>query len=117
MNERVTDLQDILKARPNIEELAGMFLLCTDATGMLKKSNAMLLQISSGLYSGDLNEVQGYGIYRLANDGANWPVTAGGMIMLHLNTYQLVFRAGEGGRLYFRAKSDARGWGAWKTVV
>ncbi len=113
MNDRIYDLKDVLKSLPAQATLNGLSVLCADTSGDLKKSNAAMLQIHSELVSGDLNDITGYGIYRLDSTGSNWPVTAGGMIMLHLNVYQLVFRAGDGGHLYFRVN----GWEAWKTVV
>lgn len=115
--DKTTPFEDVAKALPKLPTLAGLSLLCVDAAGALKKSDAAMLQIHSGLYSDDLNDVQGFGIYRLGNQGANWPMNAGGMIMIHLNIYQLVFRAGDGGNIFFRAKSEANGWQPWKTVV
>ena len=117
MNDRIYDLKDVLKSLPAQASLDGLSVLCADTSGDLKKSNAAMLQIHSELVSGDLNDITGYGIYRLDSTGSNWPVTAGGLIMLHLNVYQLVFRAGDGGHLYFRVKSGVNGWEAWKTVV
>lgn len=76
MNERVTELQDILKARPNIEELAGMFLLCMDATGMLKKSNASLLERKKTPLT-DINNGNVEGIYSPSSDALNVPVARG----------------------------------------
>lgn len=114
MNDRVTDLQDILKARPNIGVLAGMFLLCTDATGELKKSNATVMEFHTGIT--DINDITTPGFYQPTSSALNTPNTANSsdqIIYLGKPTYGvMIYIPINGTRIFKRALMSGE-WKSW----
>lgn len=113
-----TTLAAVLKAVQTASSVSGLSTLLLNSSGELAKMGAMLIQPNYMTFT-DLNDVRDWLITKidtLSKPVENAPVKASGLILISFGTYHIILRAGEGGKIYFRAHTDSTGWQPWKTV-
>lgn len=76
MNDRIYDLNDVLKSLPAQATLNGLSVLCADASGALQKSGASLLARQSTPVS-DINDVITEGVFSPSTGALNAPPLLG----------------------------------------
>lgn len=112
-----TFLRDKFKNAPTATSPSGLSTLLVNALGELVKTGAILIQPQTQ-YISDLNAISRWCIMildALSAECLNCPVRASGLVFMCFGNYQIILRAGDGGKIYFRANNS--GWQSWKTVV
>ena len=108
----------LLKAVQNASSPSGLSTLLVNALGELVKTGAIMIQTNSRT-AFDLNDVRDWRIMvidSLSGTVNGAPVRASGMVLISFGNYHIILRAGEGGKIYFRAYTESTGWQPWRTV-
>lgn len=110
-------LTDKLKSAPIATSVSGLSTVLVNALGELVRTGAIMIQTyAPGSF--DMDEIRDWRIIvfnSLSHTVNGAPFKANGMVLIALGDYHIVLRAGEGGKIYYRAYSG--GWQPWKTVV
>ncbi len=112
-------LEDVFKNAPTASSLSGLLMMFVNSLGVpVKMGNTPVIVYS---YSGNINDIQTTGFYKLTESATGCPVSNPiGSFLLHLNwdgnaAHQVFFRYPEG---YLQPRIKTSGvWKPWKQLA
>lgn len=114
MSERTMELQGFMKSLPKIGGLTGTYVLCMDADGTLKKSDATVMEFRMRIT--DIDDIDAPGFYQPTASALNTPSPANSsdqIIYLGSPVYAVMIYIPVNGQRIFKRAKHAGVWKPW----
>lgn len=112
--DKTTPFEDVAKALPKLSTLARLSLLCVDAAGALKKSDAQVMEFHVSV--SDINDISAPGFYQPTVNALNTPISSNSsdqIIYLGRPTYAVMIYIPINGNRIFKRVRHAGEWKSW----